>query len=138
MDPADPTTPPPPRLEEFRPGTLIVVFDALETAHEAAAAIRDDSDNEPYVLPPDEVIAQDEQRQSEAGVATRAYKFLTSFLSDQNALQARYVHLAREGAAILVAVARDDDQAARIWAELKARGGHDGAHVAGATLRELV
>jgi hypothetical protein len=138
MDPADPTTPPPPRLNEFRPGTLIVVFDAPEPAQEAATAIAPMSDNDPYVLAPDEVIAQDAEREAEAGVATRAYKFLTSFLSDQNSLQARYVHLARGGASILVAVARDDDQAAAIWSELKRRGGHDGSHFAGPTIRELV
>lgn len=138
MDPADPTTPPPPRLDEFRPGTLIVVFDTAEAAHEAATAVAPMSDNDPYVLSPEEVIAQDAEREAEAGVATRAYKFLTSFLSDQNALQARYVHLARDGASILVAVARDDQQAAAIWSELKVRGAHDGSHFAGPTIRELV
>lgn len=138
MDPADPTTPPPPRLEEFRPGTLIVVFDTRDAAEAACGAVAPMSDNEPYVLAPDEVIDQDRERAERAGMATRAYKFLTSFLSDQNSLQARYVHLAREGGWILVAVARDDDQAAAIWSELRSRGAHEGSHFAGRTIRELV
>lgn len=138
MDPADPTTPPPPRLDEFRPGTLLAVFDSAAAAHDAATAVVSLSDNEPYVLAPDEVEAEDRARDAEQSTATKAWKLLTSFLSDQNALQAKYLHLARGGGHVLVAVARDETQAQAIWETIRPMGAHDGTHFAGATVRELV
>jgi hypothetical protein len=138
MDDTDPIAIPPPRLDEFATGTVIVVFDSEPAARQAIEAIDGLSDRDPYVLSAEEVVAQDRARQADAGPVQRLWRFLGGFVSDQKALQQRYVDHARGGACVLVAAAADEERAQALWEALRGHGAHDGTHVAGMTLRELV
>jgi len=138
MEQANPTDPPPPRLDEFPPGSVVVVIDVQADAEDAARSVEAAGEGLAYVLKPEEVLAQDAARQDEAGAAQRAWRTLTSLVSDQGVLQQRYVEHARAGRCVLVAAASDRDQADAMWASLRAFGAHDGVHVEKWTLRELV
>ena len=136
--PTDPTASPPPRREDEPSGSLVAVIDDPRTADEALRAVSEFSAGVPYVLSPDEVLAQDAARAEASGPAQRAWRFLGGLGVHQGSLQERYVAHARAGGCVVVAAAADEQQADAIWASLRPFGAHDGVHVQEWTLRELV
>ena len=133
---------PPPRLDELRTGMLVAVIDGSDEAMEAAAAASRACTSqwacscEPYVVVAEEILAQ--ERTTRHGLASRAYRFLASLLSDQGHLQHRAVEEAQLGHHIVVIGARDGTQVDEMWSELRRHGAHDGLYLGSNTTRELV
>jgi len=116
----------------------VVVIDELDRARQAAVAAKAVSASEPYVLEAGEVESLRTERDDHQGPLTRLYLALGALVSDQQALEGRYVAEARLGHHMVVASARDDEQADRVWAVLKAHGAHDGTWSDRWSIRELL
>jgi hypothetical protein len=134
----DARIPPPPAQDEYPPGALVAVVDDLDVARLAAGAAGPLSASEPYVIEASDVVALKARRDEHQGPLARLFLALGDLVSDQGALEDRYVGEARLGHQLVVASAHDDDQADRVWEALKARGAHHGTWTSRWTVRELV
>ncbi len=130
--------PEPPRQDEYPPGALVAVVDDLHAAHDAVSAARFASASEPYVIIADRVQHLRDARDDDQGILKRLYLTLGAMLSDQRALEDRYLEEARLGHHMVVASASDEAQADVVWGILKSHGAHTGAWFGSATIRELV
>lgn len=130
--------PEPPLQDEYPPGALIAVVDDRPTGEAAILAARPVSASVPYVLDASRVLRLREARDEHQGLLTRLYLTMGALVSDQRTLEDRYIEEARLGHHMVVASAKDDDQADRVWEALKAAGAHTGLWVSGSTLREML
>ena len=130
--------PAPPRQDEYPPGALIAVVDDRAAGEAALLAAKESSASPPYLLTAAEVLTLREARDDDQSPLRRLYLTLGSLVSDQRTLEDRYVEEARLGHGMVVASAEDDDQADRVWADLKSAGAHTGLWLTGTTLRDMV
>ena len=133
------TQPPaPPLQDEFPPGAVIGVVDDMAIAEIAIQAALPVSASAPYVLEASRVLALRAERDESQGTLRRLYLTLGAMVSDQQALQDRYIEEAELGHHMIVASAADDAQAEVVWEALKEAGVHTGLWLSGSTLRELL
>ena len=124
MDPrqADPppdaeqeTPPSPPARDDFPPGSLVAVAVDSRSAAAAIDAARAAGGPDAYLLSPAAVLGQDARRRDDQGVLGALYQALGSLVSDQRAIQDRYLEHAQAGRPMVVVSARDEATAERLW-----------------------
>lgn len=130
--------PVPPAHDEFQVGTLVAV-----AADEAAAAaivesVRSAGASDAHLLENTEVLAQHAHRKVEQGPLSALVQKLGALVSDQSALQDRYLEHARAGHPMIVATARDESTANQLWQVMREHGAHDGTWYGPRVIHEMI
>lgn len=128
----------PPAKDRFPPGALVAVVDDMPTARRAAEAARNAGGGDAYVLSAETVLEEDHARQEHQNPVAAAFQLLGSMVSDQRAIQDRYLDHARAGRHMVVAAAQDETTAERVWGVLRDLGARDGSWYTSGVIREML
>ncbi len=128
----------PPARDRFPPGSLVAVVDDMPTARLAADAARSAGGGDAYVLSAETVLREDHARQERQNPVAAAFQLLGSMVSDQQAIQDRYLDHARAGRHMVVAAAPDDATAERVWGVLRDMGARDCSWYSSGVIREML
>ena len=130
--------PAPPARDDFPPGSLVAVATDSRTAAAAIDAARAAGGPDAYLLSPTAVLGQDARRRDEQGVLGALYQALGSLISDQRAIQDRYLEHAQAGRPMVVVGAPDEAAAERLWDAMRATGAQDGTWYGASVVREML
>lgn len=130
--------PHPPTQDEFPPGALVAVVGDMPTAMRAADAARAAGGGDAYVLSAETVLREDDDRKARQDPVAAAVQLLGSLVSDQRAIQDRYLDHARAGRHMVVAAAADERTAERVWGVLREMGARDCSWYSAGVIREML
>ena len=91
-----------------------------------------------HLLENTEVLAQHAHRKVEQGLLSALVQKLRALVSDQGALQDRYLDHARAGHPMIVASARDASTADRLWQVMREHGARDGTWYGPRVIHEMI
>jgi hypothetical protein len=130
--------PVPPAHDEVPVGTLVAVAADEAAAAEIVESARSAGARDAHLLDNTEVLAQHAHRKVEQGPLSALIQKLGALVSDQGALQDRYLEHARAGHPMIVATAHDAATANQLWQVMREHGAHDGTWYGPRVIHEMV
>jgi hypothetical protein len=130
--------PHPPAQDHFPNGALVAVVQDMNAARRAADAARAAGGGDAYVLSAETVLREEDDRRARQNPVAAAVQLLGSLVSDQRAIQDRYLDHARSGRHMVVASAADEATAERVWSVLRDMGARDCSWYTAGVIREML
>ncbi len=130
--------PDPPAHDTFQVGTLVAVAVDDAVAAEIVESARNAGARDAHLIDNTEVLVQHAHRKVEQGPLSALMQKLGALVSDQGALQDRYLDHARAGHPMIVATARDASTANRLWQVMREHGARDGTWYGPRVIHEMI